>query len=111
MNMSLIWAIIVGVILMLIIYGIISSKMSAAKIKTEMEKSLQNGDDKILTGAIYDFHLRSGKKMPAMILIGRVTPVEVQSAYAGWEGMIILKNGNGKKIFVKQSEIRMLEEV
>lgn len=111
MNMSLIWAIIVSVILMLIIYGIISSKISAANRKKEMDKSIQNTDDKILTGTIYDFHLRSGKKMPAMILVGRVAPIETQSAYTGWEGMIILKNENGKKIFVKQSEIRMLEEV
>lgn len=111
MNMSLIWAIIVSVILMLIIYGIISSKISAAKRKTEMYKAIQNSDDLILTGAIYDFHLRSGKKMPAMILVGRVTPNEAQSPYTGWEGMVILKNGNGKRTFVKQSEIRMLEEV
>lgn len=111
MNMSLIWAVIVSVILMLIVYGIISSKISSAKSKREMDKALQNPDDKILTGAMYDIHLRSGKKMPAMILVGRVTPAETQSPYTGWEGMIILKKENGRKIFVKQSEIRMVEEV
>jgi hypothetical protein len=110
MNMSQVWAILVGAIILLIVYGIISSKLSESKRKKEKEKYGQRAEEMIRAGGKYNFLLGNGRMLAGMIFVGPMISAEAQFD-TGWEGMIILRNDDGKKFFVKQSTIRLVEQL
>lgn len=107
--MSQVWAILVGASILLIIYGIINSKISESKRIKAKELSRQRTEDKILPGVKYDFHLRDGKTLAGMVFVGPRGESESDNR-ADWEGMIAMRNESGKKVFVKRSFIRQVEE-
>ena len=108
--MSVIWAILVGSVILLIVYGIVNGKIAEAKRIKAREESMRRKEDKILIGDKYDFHLRDGKILAAMVFEGPMT--DAGSGTSGdWEGMIAMRNAGGKKVFIKRSFVRRVEEV
>lgn len=105
-----VWAVIVGVVLLLIIYGIVSSKLKARRQRRQREKSLPFVEDNIRTGVAYNVHLSDGRKYLGAQLVGTSDSTSGQFSIGGWEGMLVLMQSNGKRVFVRQSSVRCVEE-
>lgn len=105
-----VWAVIVGGIVLLILYGIVSSKLKARRQRKQREKSLPFVDDNIRQGVTYNVHLSDGKKYLGAQIVGTSDSSSGQFSIGGWEGMLVLMQGNGKRVFVRQSSVRCVEE-
>jgi len=105
-----VWAVIVGVVLLLIIYGIVSSKLKARRQRKQREKSLPFVEDNIRTGVAYNVLLSDGRKYLGAQLVGTSDATSGQFSIGGWEGMLVLMQSNGKRVFVRQSSVRCVEE-
>ena len=104
------WMFIVTAIVLLILYGIISSKLEARRQRKQREKSLPFIDDNIRVGVPYNVILSDGRKFLDVQLLGTSNTSSGQFSVGGWEGMLILMQPNGKRAFVKQSSVRCIEE-
>ncbi len=106
-----IWAIIVMVILVMIIYGYISSKISEHRKRKLREKSIPLTSEYLKPDISYNVHLSDGRKFLNVQIIGSIEGEDAEFSFAGWEGMFVLSNTNKKKIYIKKSSIRFIEEV
>jgi len=109
--MSEVWAVIVSVIVLMVIYGYIASKLKERRRKKARDKSLPFVEDNVRTGVQYNVFLNDGRKFLAVELVGSSTVDDGQFSFAGWEGMLVLKQAGGKRVFLKQSAVRYIEEV
>ncbi len=106
-----VWAVIVTVILVMIVYAYIASKIKDRKRKKARDKSLPFVEDNVRPGVQYNIFLNDGRKFMSVELVGSSTVYDGQFSFAGWEGMLVLKQANGKRIFLKQSAVRYIEEL
>ena len=67
--------------------------------------------DTIQSGKRYNIYLSDGRSFPDVSLVGTNDPHAGQSALGGWEGMLVLARNTGKRIFVRQTSVRCVEEV
>ena len=109
--MQTVWAIIVGAIILLIVYGIVSSKLTNRRKRLVREKALPYLSETIRPGIKYDVTLSDGRTFPRVELLGTSDPADGPSALGGWEGMLVLKTESGKRIFARQAAIRFLVEL
>jgi flagellar biosynthesis/type III secretory pathway M-ring protein FliF/YscJ len=109
--MAEVWAVIVSAILALIVYGIISSKIASRRRKRAREKVLPYVEDTVRPGKRYNVYLSDGRSFPDVELIGTNDPELGQMPIGGWEGMLVLANATGKRIFVRHASVRCVEEV
>lgn len=105
-----IWLIIVAVILALIFYSIISSKLKTRRTRKLREQSVPIVDDNVQPGTPYNVHLSDGKKYLNVQLVG-TTSIDSGQFSISWEGMLILRQTNGKRIFIRQHAVRCIEEI
>ena len=108
--MQEVWALIVGIILVLIVYGIVSSKMKASRQRAAREKALPFVDETVRTGQKYHVYLSDGRAFQDVELLGTNDPSSGQFALGGWEGMLVLRQASGKRVFVRQASVRCVEE-
>ncbi len=109
--MSEVWAVIVVVIILMVIYGYVSSKLKDRKRKKVREKSLPYVEDNVRAGCRYNVALSDNRRFENVELVGTSTVENGQFSFAGWEGMLVLKQTNGKRLFLKQSGVRYIEEL
>jgi hypothetical protein len=109
--MSEVWAVIVSLIIFMVIYGYVASKIKAHKRKKARDKSLPFVEDNVRPGVLYNVFLNDGRKFVSVELVGSSTVADGQYSFAGWEGMLVLKQTTGKRVFIKQSAVRFIEEV
>ena len=109
--MQEVWAVIVGVILLLVVYGLVSSKLKARKQRIAREKLLPYVEETVRVGQCYNVNLSDGRAHRDVELLGTNDPASGQFALGGWEGMLVLKQSSGKRIFVRQGSIRSVEEL
>ena len=102
---------IVGVIALLIIYAIVSHKLKARKQRVAREKLLPFIDETVRTGQRYNVHLSDGRTYRDVELLGTNDPASGQFALGGWEGMLVLNQTSGKRVFIRQGSVRCVEEV
>jgi hypothetical protein len=107
---SLIWAIVVGAIVLLIVYAIVSSNWKARRQRLAREKTLPFIEDTIVAGKRYNVCLSDGKQFTDVELVGTADPATGSPVLGGWEGMIIMRLRSGKRVFARQHAIRYLEE-
>jgi hypothetical protein len=105
-----IWAVIVGIIVLLIIYGIASSKLRSRKQRAARQKALPFVDETVRVGQKYNVYLSDGRSFRQVELLGTNDPSSGQFALGGWEGMLVLKQSSGKRVFVRQASVRCVEE-
>jgi len=108
-SMPDIWAIIVIVIILMVIYGYLSSKLSEHRKRKIREKSIPLITDSLKSGVNYNIHLSDGRKFMNVQIIGSVEGADAEFSFAGWDGMLVLRNEDQKKIYVKKSSIRFVE--
>ena len=106
-----VWAVIVIAVLILIVYGIASSKLKARQQRAARAKILPYVDDAIRTGQRYAVYLSDGRTYSDVELLGTNDPASGQFALGGWEGMLVLKASSGKRIFIRQTSVRCVEEL
>lgn len=109
--MSEVWAVIVGVIVLMILYSWMSSKWKARRKRLVRASTVPYVSENLTTGKKYNVHLNDGRAFEATEIVGSSQPEEGQFSFTGWEEMLILKRDNGKRIFLKQASIRFIEEV
>lgn len=109
--MSEVWAVIVSIALFMIIYAYITAKIKERKRKKARAQSLPFVEDNVRLGVKYNVFLNDGRKFLNVELLGSSSVEEGQFSFAGWEGMLVLKQANHKRIFLKQSSVRYIEEI
>ncbi len=105
-----VWAVIVGAIVLLIVYGIVSSKLTASRQRKAREKALPFVAETVRTGQRYNVYMSDGRKFLDVEILGTSDPADGQSPIGGWEGMLVLKQSSAKKVFIRQSSVRCVEE-
>jgi len=106
-----IWAIIVIVIILMVIYGYVSSKLSERRKRKIRERSIPLLTESLKSGIKYNVHLSDGRKFLKVEIVGSVEGENAEFSFAGWDGMLVLKNEAKKKIYIKKSSIRFVEEL
>lgn len=108
--MSGIWAIIVGVFLLLIIYGIVSSKIGAKRQREAREKMLPYVDEAIVPDRKHHLFLSDGRRLMDVRILGTTDPKLGQTPLGDWGLMLVVLMDSGKKAFVRPSSVRCIEE-
>ena len=109
--MSDIWAFIISFIILIIIYGYISSKLSNYRKNKLREHTIPLVPNSITQNINYNIYLSDGRKFENIKIIGSIEGEEAEVSFAGWEGILVLEKQNKKKIYIKKSSIRFIEEV
>ena len=89
-------------------------RTSHRKSKTVKEKRPETNrylSLKITSALGFNIFLNDGRKFLSVELVGSSTVDDGQFSFAGWEGMLVLKQANSKRIFLKQSAVRYIEEL
>jgi len=108
--MSDIWAIIVGAILLLIVYVIVASKLSAKRRREAREKMLPYLEETIVADRRHHLFMSDGRKFMDVRILGTTDPQLGQSPLGDWGLMLVILLDSGKKAFVRPSSVRCIEE-
>ena len=109
--MSTVWAVIVVFILVLVVYGMISSKLTDRRKRKAREKSLPYVSDTIRVGPRYDVQMSDGRRFENVEILGTNDPQDGQFPLGGWDGLLVLRLDSGKKAYVRQISVRCVVEV
>lgn len=107
---SSVWAVIVTAIIALIICGIINAKVSTRRRRKLQQEFLPFVKDSIRTGVPYNVYLGDGRKFLGVELVGTSDASNGEFPF-DWTNMLIIKQSNGKRVFIRQSAVRSVEEV
>ena len=109
-HMSGIWALIVGVFLLLIVYGIVSSKLGAKRQREAREKMLPYVEEAIVPERRHHLFMSDGRRMMDVRILGTTDPKLGQTPLGDWGLMLVVLMDSGKKAFVRPSSVRCIEE-
>jgi hypothetical protein len=110
-DMPDVWAVIVIIIILMVVYGYISSKISDRKKRKAREATIPEVTEALKTGVLYNVFLSDGRGFENVTIIGTVEDEDAQFSFANWEGMLVLEKETHKKIFIKKSSVRFIEEL
>jgi len=105
-----IWAIIVLIIIFMIFYGYISSEIKAKKKRKLRKGTIPSIIDNLKVGYKYNVVLSDGKIFDNVEIVGSVESDDAAFSFADYHGMLVIKKENEKKIYIKKSCIRFVEE-
>ena len=110
---GLIWAVIVSVVVLLIVFGITSSKVKARRTRKQLQRFLPDVPDFIQLDRSYRVVLSSGLAFPSVRFQGLSSPLESGPQYPPFplRQWLVLSKPDGKRIFVKPSAVRFYEEL
>ena len=109
--MAEIWAVIVSVILILIIFGMIKSSREKSRNKKIAERFIQETDDFVRTGRVYSIILSDGRRLDDVTIIGYSKFNDNVMGYSNYlPGNWMILESSTKRIFVRPSAIRYYEE-
>ena len=106
-----IWAIIVIVIILMVLYSYVSSKLSDRKKRKIREATIPQITETLKTGVLYNVFLSDGRGFNNVEILGTVEDDDEQFSFANWEGMLVLKQENNKRLFIKKNSVRFIEEL
>jgi hypothetical protein len=109
--MNTFWAVIAATILVLIIYGIIASKIETRRKRKAREKALPFVAETIRAGQRYDVQMSDGRRFDNVEVLGTNDPQEGHFPIGGWDGLLVLRLDNGKRAYVRQTAVRYVIEV
>jgi hypothetical protein len=111
MDPFLVWALIVGTITLLIIFGIVSSKLRARKIQRLRREAMPVVDQAIRAGVRYNVFLSNGTTYRDVQVLGLTDAPMGRFVVFPLESWLVLQQSNGKRVFTKPSSVRLFEEV
>ncbi|HEY5297732.1 MAG TPA: hypothetical protein VIK59_07390 [Verrucomicrobiae bacterium] len=111
--MQEVWAIIVSAIIVLVIWGIISSKRDSRRLKRAVEEILPAMKHRFEPNRRYNVFLSHGKIFEGVRFLGisTISDLERASHLFPLRQWIILQKESGERIFVQPDSIRYYEEV
>src|ERR1039457_4033056 len=107
-----IWVIIVSAVIVLIVWGIISSKLDARRLKRATDALLPTLKQQFEPNRRYHVFLSHGKRFERVRFLGISAPSELDSTsypfpLCQW---IVLQKESGERIYVRPDSIRYYEE-
>ena len=105
------WAVIIVIILILVVYGMVSSKLADRRKRKAREKALPYVSDTIRVGPRYDVQMSDGRRFENVEILCTKDPQEGQFPLGGWDGLLVLRLDSGKKAYVRQISVRCVVEV
>jgi len=105
----LVW--IVGIIVALIIYGIVSSKLRARKLARLRREAMPVVAQSIRSGQPYNVFLNNGATFKNVKVAGLTEAPAGQFADFPLESWLVLEHADGKRVFVKPTSVRFFEEL
>ncbi len=105
-----IWAYIVIAILLMVVYGYVSSKISERRNRKLRESTIPEIENSLKADISYNVHLSDGRKFLDVTLLGAIEGEDPGFSFAGWDGMLVLMQSSGKQIYLKKTSIRFIEE-
>ncbi len=103
------WALVIGVIGLLIVYGTISSNMQTRRIRAKRELEMPSTSS-IRIDEVYNLFLKGGKLVPNLVFVGVVRKEDV-GAFDVANRMIVFTRATGERMFIRQASIQMIEAV
>ena len=111
MNTALVWAVIVGAVLLFIAYGIVSAKFRQRKMLRLRNEVMPVVPLSIRVGVTYKVLLSSGSRFSAVKVAGLTEAKLGQFAEFPLQSWLVLERTDGKRIFVKPASVRYFEEI
>ena len=113
MTHGTVWAVIIGCIILLIIYGIVSSKLKTRRLRRVTKELLPEVIDHIQVGRNYLVVLNSGSRLEGVQFVGlsKTAADPEESLPFPLQRWVILQRPSGKRTFVKPESIRYYEEM
>ena len=110
--MEVFWFILASVVVVLIIYGIVSSKIKDRRLRKATRALMPALRDHIQAGKTYNVFMSHGQRFDGVKFLGLSEPYDPNNQYlpfplAQW---LILEKPDGKKIYIKPTAIRFYED-
>lgn len=103
----IVFAIFIG----LIFFIYIESKWSNYKKKKLRKETVPIIGNTISANTHYKLILSDGRFFDDIKIVGIVEGDGNEFSIGGWEGMVVLQKPDGKKVYVKRTAIRLVEEI
>lgn len=111
MDPGLLWAIIVGTVVLLIIYGMVSSKLRQRKLRRLRQEAMPVVPQSVKAGVLYNVFLNNGSIFKSVKVLGLTEAPAGQFVDFPLESWLVLEQHNAKRVFVKPSAVRYFEEL
>lgn len=111
MDPALPWAVIVGVIVLLIVFGMVSSRLRKRKVRRLRQDAMPVVTQSVRVGIQYNVFLSNGSTFKAVKLVGLTEAPTGQSVEFPLESWLVLERADGKRVFVRPSSVRFFEEL
>lgn len=106
------WFILISILFILIIYGIISSKLKDRRLRKASRDLLPALRDHFHAGKIYHVFMSHGQRFDGVKFLGLSEPYDPNNQYLPFPlcQWLILEKPDGKRIYVKPTAIRYYED-
>lgn len=111
MDPGLLWAIIVGAIVLLIIFGMVRSELRQRKLRRLRKAAMPVVSQSVKAGVHYNVFLSNGSIFKSVKVSGLTEAPSGQFVDFPLEAWLVLEQSNGKRVFVKPSAVRYFEEL
>lgn len=91
------WAFLLGVLILMVAYAYVSSRLSAKRKKRARQKTVPQIQSTIRAGVKYNIFLSDGRHFPNAEIIGSVENDEGNFSFASWEGMLVIEQESKKR--------------
>ena len=110
--MEYFWAVIVSLIVIMILYGIVSSKINSHRVKKAAEKVFPNVADHLQADRRYNILLSHGKTLKNAKFLGISPPSDQHNPYLPFYSSqwLIVEKENGKKAYLKPDTVKYYED-
>ena len=111
MDPGLLWAIIVGTVVLLIIYGMASSRLQQRKLRRLRQKAMPVVSQSVRAGVQYNVFLSNGSTFQEVKVVGLTAAPAGQFVGFPLESWLVLERIDGKRVFIKPTAVRFFEEL
>jgi hypothetical protein len=107
----IVWAFIVGGIVVLVLFGIVSSNLRNRKIRRLRREVMPVVDRAIRAGVRYNVFLSNGTVFRDVQVLGLTDAPVGRFVDFPLESWLVLAQMNGKRVFIKPGSVRLFEEL
>ncbi|MHC4636807.1 MAG: hypothetical protein ACYTBV_04790 [Planctomycetota bacterium] len=111
--MGYFWAVLATIVLIVIVWGIVSSKIKNRRIRRATEKMLPKVSDHIQADRRYNIFLSHGKTLKNVRFIGISHTIDESNPYLPFPlcQWLIVEKTTGKKAYLKPESVRYYEDI
>lgn len=108
--MSIFWAVVAVTALVLIVYAMVSARLTEQRRRKAREKVLPCVEEAFANDMRYDLRLADGRCFGNVEILGATAPKDGRLPFGGWEGLLVLRLDDGRKAWLRPSSIRCMAE-